>query len=182
MWGHGLPADGHFRALIYNPASEHLVSLFDKPTQVPGASTLYLGHLYYRHRFDKEYRPVIGFSDLVKIDEPISPSESPIIYFNVWSPQPGGGFNWHSLSSFNLLTQTLSHISEDKLASAFSGMQRGWISSLIGASPDGNTITGSVAFEKSDCAGGCVVGYYLCEINLLDLEIKKITELADTFA
>jgi hypothetical protein len=179
MWGHGLPEHGHFRDLVYNTSAEVLIAAFDLGKPVPGANSAPFGQLYYRHKSATDYKKITGFNEDVRMDTPVSLPDAPLIFFNVWSLMSTGGYDWHSLSSFNLATETMTMQRPEKFATVFEGCHGGWIAGLIASEGDG--LIASVAFEHQEADGRARVQYWLCALRVSPVEVNKITRLSATF-
>jgi hypothetical protein len=175
MWGNGLPADGRFRALLYNSSAECLIAAFSRSPEPPTV----IEELHYRRISSPEYVKIDGLGDRVSLRFPISSLSSPLIFFNVFSCRPNaGGYDWHSISSFDLVTHQTRRVVEPASIPLFDGGEKAWISSLLSISGDGRslTVTMGIAGDLQS------IDYWVCSLRLSDLTITKIARLSTPFA
>ena len=176
MWGHGLPAKGSFRSLLYNEPSQCLVAAFRHRFDAIQWSE----DLYYRHRSSAEYLQIPGSNDQIHYNDVVSSANEPTIFFNVTRWNEIGG-DWVSISSFNLTTSELrTELTEANLRDSES--ERVWVSSLISASDDASRVFCTVGFEKRIASDTSMVHYWLCEIRLTDFALTRLSLLPNTFA
>ena len=175
MWGHGLPAKGNFRGLLYNESSQCLITSFQQRLDDERWSE----DLYYRHRSSTEYLQVPGSGGEIHYHHVVSSANMPVIFFNVTRWDERGGY-WVSLSSFNLTTSELrTEVTEASFREQ--EFERVWISSLISARDDASSVFCTVAFEQRLTSGDSNGHYWVCEVRLVDFALTKIALLPNVF-
>ena len=179
MWGHGLPNEGRFLGLLYNGFSEHLIVGFSRTLETRHV----IEELYFRHNSSPEYTRITGFGNAMSLRDPLSCLASPCILFRVCRLNPGGGYDWDSVCSFDLITKKKSTLLSADSMPRFDDCTRAWISSLISSNAEGNVLIVIVALQRTEEATGLSrVDHSLCELKVSDLSIRKLTALSSPFA
>jgi hypothetical protein len=179
MWGIGLPEDGRFRALLYNAFAECLIAAFSRSPEPPTV----IEELYYRRISSSEYLKIDGLGDKLSLRFPVSSPSSPLIFSNVFSCRPNAaGYDWQSISSFDLVTHQIRRVFEPASIPRFDGCEKAWISSLLSISGDGLSLTVTMGIPLTESADLQSLNYWVCNLRLSDLAITRIAKLATPFA
>ena len=175
-WAHiGIEEEDSFEEIFFSSSANRIIVQVSR-----NGDPLRLESLFVRSPTERNYERLTPRSENLSYSDPVLPASAPFVFINVWkkTKMKGDmvGGDWIGLSSINLETRELKQIADEKRLAEALQCERAWVSRILNASIDGNTIYCSIAMDTAN-----KIGYWLCTLSLSDGSISKVSELTDTF-
>src|SRR6185503_3456705 len=147
-----------FIRLLYSPAADSVIAQFQRK----GATGASVNRLYIRRTSEVAYRLIGSPESNISFDFPTVPSDAPSLFFYETLWEDGGG-SPRRILRLDLSNEGLDTIFDPSTFSWPSGVSRGWVSALVGASARGDVLTGVFGLDRSEERRG--FAYWLCELD-----------------
>jgi hypothetical protein len=173
----GVEKGACFEALFYCTRAKVIVAQF---------SHGFRKSLYWRRLHENRCRRLSPRSTRLSYNCPVFPSSRACLFTNVMRSVGAGQF-WECVAEINLVTGKLKPvISKDDLArlkppSPYSKID--WVSGLMSISPNGRLLYYVIGMQREVSKGSIASAedYWLCEYNLAQKKIRRLSLLQHTF-
>lgn len=175
----GISGQAGILCLLFDPYSELLLVHVQKKA----LENCPLKSLYVRHVSEERYRLFTPVSEKLSYEDTLLAPNGPFIYVNVFEAiiNDGrfiGSFDWHSLQKIELPSgKIISELKAGDLVPQL-GQHSPWISSIVGACDDRETIFVNLAIPRENERK---LRYYLAKLYPSRKHYEVITELTGTF-